>query len=303
MILSKNRKNILQGTVTISGNEYMQPGEVVFLEDRQMLFYVSSVSHTFTQGRSFDTTLNLTYGHTPGEYIPNVTDIIGKLIYNNRDVAELVIDRQSSSSNELSIGVIQRSNDDSGIDNSANLNNLSKTLDVFNAQTIENILYTTRYLLNANESENQQAIASIELRIYHDNNNKPDPDLEGYANGIRDILLGRNDATDLASKDLIVPLNIKQVKPIEDSFVNLDDTDDRRSPSQKAIDAARNHKETISTNGGGASNPGTEDDGGQATETESPNINKDSIRVSLFKYIIDCWVTIQPIFPQTSNGS
>ena len=75
------RENILQGSVGVAGyNEYYQPGDVVYIEDRNLLFYVKSVSHSFSYG-NLSTTLELNYGHSPGEYIPTMLDIIGKILY------------------------------------------------------------------------------------------------------------------------------------------------------------------------------------------------------------------------------
>ena len=79
MLLSRQRKNIVTGTVTIKGNEYYQLGDVVYITHRNMLYYVEAVKHNFSYGgRSFNTTLTLKYGHAPGEYIPTPLDVIGK---------------------------------------------------------------------------------------------------------------------------------------------------------------------------------------------------------------------------------
>ena len=60
--LLEARENILQGSVGIVGyNEYYQPGDVVYIEDRNLLFYVKAVSHSFSYG-SLSTTLELNYG-------------------------------------------------------------------------------------------------------------------------------------------------------------------------------------------------------------------------------------------------
>jgi hypothetical protein len=82
--LLEARENILQGSVSVTGyNEYYQPGDVVYIEDRNLLFYVKSVSHSFSYG-SLTTSLELTYGHSPGEYIPTMLDIVGKILYNSQ---------------------------------------------------------------------------------------------------------------------------------------------------------------------------------------------------------------------------
>jgi hypothetical protein len=84
-MLTEQRRKIISGSVTIIGNEYMQPGEVVYIESRDLLFYVQNVAHNFTYGTTFTTTLKLTYGHNPGEYFPTMLDIIGKGLYSKRN--------------------------------------------------------------------------------------------------------------------------------------------------------------------------------------------------------------------------
>ena len=80
--LLQARENILQGSVEVAGyNEFYQPGDVVYIEDRNLLFYVRSVSHMFSYGK-LSTTLELSYGHSPGEYIPTMLDVVGKIMYN-----------------------------------------------------------------------------------------------------------------------------------------------------------------------------------------------------------------------------
>lgn len=81
-LLNQQRANIFRGDVTIRGNEYVQPGEVYYIQERGMLFYSKDVTHSFTYGESFTTTITLTYGHVPGEYIPTPLDVIGKNVYN-----------------------------------------------------------------------------------------------------------------------------------------------------------------------------------------------------------------------------
>ena len=78
MLLSRQRKNIVTGTITVMGNEFYQLGDVVYITHRNMLYYVESVQHSVSYRGQFSTTLVLKYGHTPGEYIPTPIDVIGK---------------------------------------------------------------------------------------------------------------------------------------------------------------------------------------------------------------------------------
>jgi hypothetical protein len=77
-LINRARKEIVTGTVTLIGNEYYQLGDVVFFEPYGLLFYVTGINHSFSFGQQFTTTLTLSYGRAPGEYIPTPLDIIGK---------------------------------------------------------------------------------------------------------------------------------------------------------------------------------------------------------------------------------
>lgn len=307
MILSRARKNILRGTITISGNEYMQPGEVVYLQDRGMLFYVTAVRHNITIGGSFTTTLDLSYGHTPGEYIPTTLDVIGKMIFNNRDVAGFSVQRQSNSGNESSLGVVVKDPNQNGTLSQFNTGQETQTINPYsttNSQTINNILYIVAARLNSNASSSSPSLATVELRIYRDQNNEVSQDVRDFAQQVKDNLTNPD-----AGPKQVPSLNQPFTNPAIDSNyvkiveVNLDDTIDRRSPSQKALDMSRN---LIAANqvSGGASLPDN-DDGGTSLNTSGDNTQNDSLRVALFSYIVDCWIKFENISTQstTTTGS
>lgn len=282
MILSRNRKNIIRGSVTISGNEFMQPGEVVYLQNRQMLFYVTSVRHNFTFGSGFTTTLDLSYGHTPGEYIPTTLDVIGKMIYNNRDIAGYTIQRQANSGNENNLGVVIKDTTNKvGETISLSSQNVApNSFSAFNSQTLNNILYTAAYTVNANNTKGNNITANIELRIYYDNNTAANTELSAFVNSVKDVLTGKTNSPDNpVNNQPFQDANVKIVK------INLDDESDRRSPSQKAIDASRNQVSANSTSISGS-------------DTTTPVANSDKIRKALFSYIVDCWL----IFEQNSGS-
>lgn len=105
-LLNRARHNILRGTIEVIGNEYQQPGEVVYVENRDLLFYVESVSHQFNFGRSFTTSMQLTYGHNAGEYIPTFLDVVGKSLYKNQGTSNLVHKKQGNTWNQEYLGTI-----------------------------------------------------------------------------------------------------------------------------------------------------------------------------------------------------
>ena len=76
--LALQRAVVFSGSIQLAGNEYYQPGDTIYIPSKGLLFYVSSVTHSFTYGSSFDTNLTLLYGHPPGNYLPTPMDIIGQ---------------------------------------------------------------------------------------------------------------------------------------------------------------------------------------------------------------------------------
>lgn len=298
MILSLNRKNILRGSVTISGNEFMQPGEVVYLIDRGLLFYVTAVRHNFTFNNQFHTTLDLSYGHSPGDYIPTPLDVIGKILYNNRDIAGYTIQRQSSSANETNMGVVQLdpNTGDSGLpdvpnDNNENPNAPQSTFGSTNSSVLQNILFQAAYLVNSNNTAGNNVQAQVELRIYHDNDNSINSNLQSFANQIMNVLTGTAGLnTTSTSSFTSQPFDASSVKIVT---VNIDDDTEHRSPSQKAIDSARNQtgNSTLSINL----------DRGSSDST-TPIASNDQIRKMLFGYIVDCWLSFNNVSTTTTTG-
>lgn len=76
--LQLQRVRINQASLSVVGNEFYQPGDVVYIRSKGLLYYVENVSHSFTEGQSFTTRLNLKYGHPPGVYLPSPLDVIGQ---------------------------------------------------------------------------------------------------------------------------------------------------------------------------------------------------------------------------------
>jgi len=116
MLLSRQRKNIVTGTITVMGNEYYQLGDVVYVTHREMLYYVDAVQHEFSYTGGLKTTLKLVYGHPPGEYIPTPLDIIGKnLTAKGRTQGAYRIRRDRPGSDVL-LGTIQFRKNSSSVD-------------------------------------------------------------------------------------------------------------------------------------------------------------------------------------------
>lgn len=310
MILSRARKDILRGTIKIAGNEFMQPGEVVYLQDRNLLFYVNSVSHTFSYSGSFDTTLNVSYGHAPGEYIPTTMDFIGKLIYNNRDIASYVVQRQSNSNSEKSLGVIVKNQNNNNV---VNDKDSKGSYGAANEKVVNNILYAAGNALNANSSSGNNTTAKLEIRIYTGNNQDFDGNLREVVYSLYNMLVsdGNTESSQLHPNK---KENARLPKEYVDIvYVNLDTgsitgrdgatTDKSLYPSHKAMDAARNIKEVSGSSSGLLSNLGKAfvDVAKSAAHTfdskksneVSDNKDREQIRKILFSYIIDCWIVFK----------
>lgn len=78
LMLATQRRKIHSGRITVIGNEYYRPGDNVYLSYRNMIYYVTNVSHNISlNDGSFTTELELSYGRPPGEIIPTPLDILG----------------------------------------------------------------------------------------------------------------------------------------------------------------------------------------------------------------------------------
>lgn len=307
MILSRARQNILRGTVTIAGNEYMQPGEVIFLEDRQLLFYVTQVSHSYSSGARFATTLTLTYGHTPGEYIPTTLDVIGKLIYSNRDLATTTIQRQSSTFNDSNIGIIinapQNQSGATVVPTGSAGSSQTNPYTAANGNTINNILYQAAYIINANQSKGNTINAVVELRIYYDMNNPVNSSLQTFANQIQSTLTTVNTGSVQTYNAQSSSTNLTPALPsanVSVVTINLGADTETRSPSQKALDAARNLIGNTSISGSSVNS-------GQPSSTASPVANptpqQQQVRIGLFQNIVDCWISFDQVMPNVAAAN
>src|ERR1700722_13707759 len=105
-LLNQVRHQVFSGSITIIGNEYQQPGEVVYIENLDKLFYVESVTHNFTYGTNFNTAIAVSMGHSPGEFIPTPLDVIGKILYKNKDITQYTHKKQADVFNQQYLGTI-----------------------------------------------------------------------------------------------------------------------------------------------------------------------------------------------------
>jgi len=114
MVLTRQHKEILNGEAEVVGNEFYQLGDVVYLSDAQLLFYVNAVRHSFTYESGFSTTLSLSYGHPVGEYIPTPLDVIGKSLSNQANLHTGFRVRRQPSRSDRVLGVVRFASGETG---------------------------------------------------------------------------------------------------------------------------------------------------------------------------------------------
>jgi len=268
-LLNKARKQIHDGsTINIFGNEYMQPGEVIYIEHLDNLFYVESVQHRINYGREFSTSLNVSYGHMPGQYIPTYLDTVGKILYKNKDITNFVNIRQDNVNNEQHIGTIIGSSDGTFTSPS---DQISKGIYAqLNRQTLNDILQAADSAFSVAGANYQP---TLELRIYYASSSgfsSFSPNAQALAEAIKQFLIG-------AQNGLSESFKLKQPSSFlknQQDFINVvsidsDDPEENRSPSSQAYNMARVTLDKKSTR-------------------NEANANK--VDTVIYKYVVDCWI-------------
>lgn len=274
-ILNKARKEVNQGSINIVGNEFQQPGEVIYLENEDTLYYVDSVSHSFVYGGNFGTSMILTYGHNPGEYIPTPLDVVGKILYKtNQSQSQSDNRRQGNAFNQQNIGAI--------------VVGISGDEDIFSnyfGQTNRTVL--DQVINSAAASLSQQSNTfnpALELRVFYNSAASGEIAsipfrLASIAADVKSYLIGAKEfggTTSLVpsfgaakeNKRLISFANQISVLPVNG---NPTVKDEFRFPSRKAFYLAR---ETLSKIGGGS------------RDDLQTKVDK-----TIHSYIIDFWIT------------
>jgi hypothetical protein len=174
-MLNQQRAGLLHASVTRTGSEFVQPGEVYYLQDRGLLFYCEDVRHSFTYGSSFTTTMTLTYGHTLGEYIPTPLDVIGKGLYrgHHTNVGSYRMSHPSGanvSPDEVSIGALALDINAAGnsvLDGDALRKILfSGRFGERNKNTLIDALYKLRNIVDSSGSSGDNRYAMVSVRVY-----------------------------------------------------------------------------------------------------------------------------------------
>jgi len=327
-LLTEQRRKLISGNMQIAGNEFMQPGEVIYMEDRDLLFYVESVSHNFNFGSSFTTNLTLTYGHNPGEYFPTMLDIIGKGLYSKRNQANKIRNaRHGYSNGDQHLGIIVIDNN-SGINsivvgkygdqNRATLTQVILALKGSQASTDDEAFVEIRYYSNPEKGfpEDQNIKNKAELiKTWLKNPSRKTFGIDGLAEG--DSLKfppGTNSFSDMTSSGLNKLLG--KSKEVPDSGISeglkIDDIDrlvsirnitsiEAQGPSGRAWLAARESSgEAIDTLGTYNDITQGSMDGPAPWASLSDTMNSSLQSVAtveekvLYKTVLDVWVSFKP---------
>ena len=286
-LLNLARKNILQGTVTMVGNEFMQPGEVVYIEDRDLLFYVESVDQSFSFG-GYQTILTLKYGHNPGEYIPTMLDIVGKGLYSKRHQANLIRhNRHGHANGEVPMNTIVIDTNtlrslDSGDSSIKAL--LKGKFAKQNRSSLSNIILALTGALTPGTNNTPQ----IQLRTYANSEAsiKQSTQLAAITGAIKEWIKNPSVRSSQDEDSLLPEAQFPDGFRIDDDTIvhkEIDAKENTESPSSGAWSAARLLAESV-----GSELPEALADGA--------TILAEDIR--LFSNIIDIWMVKQPV-PET----
>jgi hypothetical protein len=282
-LLNLARKNILRGTVTVNGNEFIQPGEVYYIEDRNLLFYGTSVNHSFSYGGDFTTTINLTYGRSPGEYIPTQLDIIGQGLYQNRYQANLYRQiRTDRVDGYQSAGIIvyDKTKESGSTDEEIIQGLVGGSFGEQNKQTLTNLLALLGGLLNSGSSNER---TDLEIRTYKNSKKgfNPSGKLLQIADAIMRWLMNptSTDITGAVIPDAQdTPVDYDEfLKRISRQEIDYSSDEESRGPSGRAISFSR----SLVKLGGGA-----------VSEQQSDTGNEDTLGLQEQERLVECIVDI-----------
>lgn len=303
-LLNLYRKNIFQGECTIVGNEYIQAGEVYYIEDENLLFYANTVNHNYSYGGDFTTSITLKYGHSPGEYIPTHLDVIGKGLYSNRHQAELVRQvRHGRVDDSNHIGTIVFDNRVPISTSADGIRSLvSGTYGEQNRNTLSDMLLTISGILTPSDFGK---VLTLEIRHYSNTNPEVNrsfgPQVSLVADAVKNWIIDPS-APSFSNGETLIPVSEDppQIDPervsVELVDLNPDIPEETRSPSGLAWSLARSvvSASNIPLNLGVPLSEVTSSnvsEGGQ-TETESIELSKLE-RDALVDNIIDIWVVFR----------
>ncbi len=76
----------LNGSITLTGRAELIPDYPIYVPSRNMIYYVSSVSHSFNWAGTYSTTVGLKYGRKPWDILPELLDYQTSIVQTASDV-------------------------------------------------------------------------------------------------------------------------------------------------------------------------------------------------------------------------
>lgn len=246
-LLNKARGDIFRGDLTIAGNEFIQAGEVYYIESYDLLVYAESVRHSFSYGGSFTTQITWRFGHNPGEYVPTILDIVGKGLYTNKHQGDLVRhNRHGNSNGDVSVTTLVYD-----VTNASGLTPLqalvSGSYGEQNRKALKNLLLTASGALNNTST----ASAKVEIRTYYssdeENGFSADSDLGRVAKAVKDWIINPSQANITTKGDLLPDTSADEINNMNINpdnlpnplLVDLADTSSSKTVSSGALNKAR----------------------------------------------------------------
>lgn len=250
--LLRERAKIHSGSITVVGNEFYRPGDVVYINNKSMLYYVENVNHDFTfPGAVFRTKLTLSHGHVLGDYIPTPLDVIGKGVLNSKKNAygtiKSIRNATPSDNNVVSLGTLFAPSYNL-LNEEGNSEKYRKEFFSANEDVVKRILSAATAKLN---STSDRSIGKIEIRSYFINQedevsaNRLRSSASLIANWTKELLtVGFGNEVPIRDSDAteIETLNAEDVKDVYiidiASDLSRDDKKYRRFPSRRAWSGA-----------------------------------------------------------------
>lgn len=293
-LLNLARKNILQANLTLVGNEYYQPGDVIYIEDDDLLFYVEMVDQNFNYSGQYQTSLTLKYGHTPGEYIPTILDIVGKILYNQRNVLNSFRSNRFDNANgDIPIGTLIYENKEFGslIDPFTEQNISALIAGNYgpqNQRVLSNFLLSLTGALNPVGFRRQKV--TLQLRVFFSSTRTGDVEenLVTIANSVRNWLRNPEQKSISPNKSLI-------------SFDDTQKTGDFRIPEDVVeiitVDVSGETEDSPSASAWSAVRTLRRSNGSPSSEFEPDEGNQESLEQDklLYKHIIDAWLVFEDV--------
>ncbi len=280
-MLNMEREKLFRASLNLVGDENKQAGDVYYVEGRGMLFYAKSVTHSFTYGGEFGTSLDMTFGHVPGEYIPTPLDIIGKNLYKGQSYSSgsyRIARPETDDSGKTNIGTLIYS-PNNNIANNANIGPITKLksgeFGKTNEKELLSIVAKLNSMVQTTAPSEGTSTSGITIRVYYDSSKGgPDKKLTEVAKGVIDYLVGGKGfpKTSIIGSSITNPAILVYGSPMFVDTSNKNKVAEPRNPSSSALSNLSNQVNEVS---------------GVSDSKDAPSVAE--LKNNLIYKIIDVW--------------